>query len=120
MNCNDYTSFTASDLDERRKVEILEYKKNSNNFTKAQNFSFLSRGNSYVTKRTFAKQTPLVTDPNVQNLPVVGDAALQCEGVVQQRCQPTYNSDVPGKPNVICRNDGTPLTRYNYKPSYGT
>jgi len=71
-------------------------------------------------KRTYAKQTGLVTDPNTQNLASVGDAALQCEGAAEPRCVPTVNSDIPGKPDIICKDDNVPLIRYNYKPTYGS
>ena len=89
--------------------------------TKAQRFSFLSRGKSTSTRRTFAKQTPDVTNPNVLNLTTIDNVALQCEGSTQQKCVPIANSDVPGDKNeVICDNDDVPITRLNYKPTYSS
>ena len=60
--------YSTYELDERRKVEILKYKNNSAQLTKAQQYSMASR-NALTRKKSWATQTQTYTDPNVDKLP---------------------------------------------------
>jgi titin len=102
-------------LDERRKAEILKYKKNGAQMSKAQQYSMLSR-NALTHKKTWATQTQTYTNPNVNNLP-----ERESEGVtVALECnQPpvlyslTSDCDVPGPVIPLYIDAKIPL--YNYK-----
>jgi len=102
-------------LDERRKTEILKYKKNGAQMSKAQQYSMLSR-NALTRKKSWATQTQTYTNPNVNNLP-----ERESEGVtVALECnQPpvlyslTSDCDVPGPVIPLYIDAKIPL--YNYK-----
>jgi len=103
-------------LDQRRKVEILKYKGNSAQLSQAQQYSMLSR-NVFTRKKSWATQTQTYTNPNVNNLPEIKNAAgttvaLQCNqpNVI---CSLTSDSDVPGPVIPLCIDESVPL--YNYK-----
>ena len=63
---------TRADLSEKRKAVIFQYKNNSAGFSKKQQFSRLARGLGKPRGKTYATQGYNVTNPNVQNLPLVG------------------------------------------------
>ena len=77
--------FSTYELDQRRKVEILKYKKNSAQMSRAQQYSMVSR-NALTRKKSWATQTQTYTNPNVNNLPevqipingVMSTVGLQC------------------------------------------
>ena len=102
-------------LDERRKTEILKYKKNGAQMSKAQQYSMLSR-NALTRKKSWATQTQTYTNPNVDKLP-----ERESEGVtVALECiQPnvlyslTSDCDVPGPVIPLYIDAKIPL--YNYK-----
>lgn len=102
-------------LDERRKTEILKYKKNGAQMSKAQQYSMLSR-NALTRKKSWATQTQTTTNPNVDKLP-----ERESEGVtVALECiQPnvlyslTSDCDVPGPVIPLYIDAKIPL--YNYK-----
>jgi hypothetical protein len=117
-------------LDQRRKAEILKYKTNGAQMSKAQQYSMASR-NALTRKKSWATQTQTYTNPNVDNLPetqipidgVLRTVSLQCSNQPAIRCSLTSGSDVPGPVIQLCFNPQIPL--YNYKmqvtyPSGGT
>lgn len=112
-------SYSTYELDQRRKAEILKYKKNGAQLSQAQQYSMASR-NALTRKKAWATQTQTYTNPNVDNLPeikipinsVMRTVSLQCNGPAN-RCSLTSDSDVPGPVIPLCINDNVPL--YNYK-----
>lgn len=117
---NTPTPYSTYALDQRRKAEILKYKKNSAQMTKAEQYSMASR-NALTRKKSWATQTETYTNPNVDNLPeiqipidnVLTTVSLQCNQPIV-RCSLTSDSNVPGPVIPLCINTRVPL--YNYKP----
>lgn len=99
-------------LDERRKAEIFKYTKNANQMSKKQMYANIARGRSYAKKQTWATQSLTYTNPNVQNLPRVGNI-LRCNRSSNVRCAMSYDNNTPGPPTQICLDPNVPL--YNYK-----
>ena len=104
---------TYSKLDERRKCEILKYKKNASNMTKKEQFAAAARG-TLLPKRGFANQTDTTTNPNVAGLTQVGNLLI-CPSR-NKLCSLTTECDVPGKPISLCYDESVPL--YNYVRTY--
>jgi hypothetical protein len=112
--------YSTYQLDERRKTEILKYKKNSAQMTRAQQYSMASR-NALTRKKSWATQTQTYTNPNVDNLPetqvsidgVISTVSLKCNGSATTGCSLTSDSDVPGPVIQLCIDNRVPL--YNYK-----
>jgi len=112
--------FSTYELDQRRKVEILKYKKNSAQMSRAQQYSMASR-NALTRKKAWATQTQTYTNPNVDNLPevqipmngVISTVGLQCN-LSNDPCGLTSGCDVPGPVIPLCFDPSVPL--YNYKP----
>jgi len=100
-------------LDERRKCEILKYKKNSSQITKKERYAAAARG-TLLPKRGFAIQTDTITNPNVANLPVRGNFFV-CPSSTKN-CSLTTECDVPGPAIPLCYNPEIPL--YNYVRTY--
>jgi hypothetical protein len=102
---NPYSSgkFTKTQLDMRRKAEILKYSPNksatqTNNLTKKELFALLAKGNSTVSQSLLDK------------------ARIQC-AVESQTPMPTSSSDVPGPVTYLYTDETVPL--YNYS-NYNT
>jgi hypothetical protein len=112
--------YSTRELDERRKAEILKYKNNSSNMSKAQQYSMASR-NALTRKKSWATQTQTYTNPNVDNLPeikipingVFQTVSLRCNNT-NPKCGRTSDCDVPGPVIPLCDDTRVPL--YNYKP----
>ena len=104
---------TPKQLDERRKCEILKYKKNSSKMTKKEQYAAAARG-TLLSKRGFATQTDTITNPNVANLPMIGNVFI-CPSPTQ-KCSITTDCDVPGPAVPLCYNPEIPL--YNYVRTY--
>lgn len=109
----DRAILTPAQLDERRKCEILKYKKNSSQMTKKEQYAAAARG-TLLPKRGFAMQTDTITNPNVANLPMVGNVFV-CPSPTQ-KCSLTTDCDVPGPAIPLCYNPEVPL--YNYIRTY--
>ena len=107
---------TPEQLDMRRKAEIFKYKKNSSELTKKQKYSLLANGINIYKKRSWATQSQDYTNPNVNNLPQIGNTLLcgtDSPGAqALAYCSPTTNNDVPGPIKEICYDKHIPLTRY--------
>ena len=99
-------------LNERRKAEVFLYKKNANPITKKQQYSNFSKGRNYTGKQSWATQTEIYTNPNVQNLPQIG-YTLICSSKNNIPCAMSYDNDTPGPSIPICMRPNVPL--YNYK-----
>jgi hypothetical protein len=116
---NGLPPYSTYKLDERRKTEILKYKKNSAQMSRAQQYSMASR-NALTRKKSWATQTQTYTNPNVDNLPetqipingVMRTVSLNCNGP-KNHCSLTSDCDVPGPVIQICVDTTVPL--YNYK-----
>lgn len=107
------TVITYDKLDERRKCEILKYKKNASNMTKKEQFAAAARG-SLMSKRGFAIQTDTITNPNIAGLTQVGNLFV-CPSRTKP-CSLTTECDVPGPPISLCYDADVPL--YNYVRTY--
>ena len=104
---------TYAKLDERRKCEILKYKKNASNMTKKEQFAAAARG-SLLPKRGFAIQTDTTTNPNIAGLTQIGNVLI-CPSRTKP-CSLTTECDVPGPPISLCYDESVPL--YNYVRTY--
>ena len=104
---------TYNKLDERRKCEILKYKKNASNMTKKEQFAAAARG-TLLPKRGFAIQTDTATNPNIAGLTQVGNLFV-CPSR-SKPCSLTTECDVPGPPISLCYDESVPL--YNYVRTY--
>lgn len=118
----DVKSYSTYALDERRKVEILKYKKNSAQLSKAQQYSMMSR-NALTRKKSWATQTQTYTDPNVDKLPEIQNAgvtvALKCNQPIVP-CSLTSDCDVPGPVILLCIDESVPLYNYKMQVTYAT
>ena len=120
LNPTPVRAYSTRELDERRKAEILKYKNNSSNMSKAQQYSMASR-NALTRKKSWATQTQTYTNPNVDNLPeikipinsVFQTVSLKCNNA-NNKCGRTSDCDVPGPVIPLCDYPSVPL--YNYKP----
>ena len=119
-----------------RKGNILQYKKNSSNLTKKQQYSQLAQGKWHYRKTWATQSANGYTNPNTNNLQRVNSETVELfpnsenpvfiqdfgtlvcgtlenpvTGVVitqpsKPNCHPTTDSDVPGKITELCWNDG--------------
>ncbi len=129
---------TREDLSEKRKAVIFQYKNNSAGFSKKQQFSRLARGLGKPRGKTYATQGYNVTNPNVQNLPLVGKnvptvvengagnfvtqdvfmgTTLVCTGANKISGLTTQN-DTPGPTRTITNYPTVPLTNYIVRRTY--
>ena len=129
---------TRADLSEKRKAVIFQYKNNSAGFSKKQQFSRLARGLGKPRGKTYATQGYNVTNPNVQNLPLVGKnvptvvedgsgnfvtqdvfmgTTLVCAGANKISGLTTQN-DTPGPTTTITNYPTVPLTNYIVRRTY--
>ena len=131
------------------KGNILQYKKNSSNITKAQRYGQIARGMWTNRTTTWATQSQTYTNPNTQNLKRVNystipntnipdggvlicgtgtdtdtgtgtDTDKTMIDVLTNRCNPTSASDVPGPITELCYNDGQQTYYPKTKLTYGT
>lgn len=134
----DGSAMTRADLSEKRKAVIFQYKNNSAGFSKKQQFSRLARGLGKPRGKTYATQGYNVTNPNVQNLPLVGKnvptvvedgsgnfvtqdvfmgTTLVCAGANKISGLTTQN-DTPGPTTTITNYPTVPLTNYIVRRTY--
>jgi hypothetical protein len=102
---------SQKNLDERRKWEILQYRKNSESLTKKQKFSQFSKGSISKRGQTFAVQNQSFTNPNLLNLKKINNT-LYCKSG-RNNCSLTTSSDVPGPKKLLCFKPQ--VTLYNLK-----
>lgn len=96
---NDYKqNITNEQYQMRKKSEILQYKNNSDNISSKRLYAQRVRGKR-TSRRGFANQNVLVTNPNVHNLTQDGNTLiLPCNNSIKYT--PTYASDVPPSSTV--------------------
>ena len=111
------TSVPVNDLHMRRKAEILKYKANSAQLTKKQKWAQLVHGGGPLAKKVWATQNDLGSNPNIENLPLVGNV-LQCNGPPLVQCSPSTACDVPGQTIQLCDDPNVPLTNYIVQRTY--
>lgn len=111
-----YTTEYRIQLDERRKAEILKYKKNATNITRNAGLARILRGAGRFRVAGHAIQNQEITDPNVQNLPLIG-TSLICNST-PNNCGSTDGANVPGKIMKLCLNTEVPLTRFRVRRTY--
>jgi hypothetical protein len=111
--CYPSTTFTSTQLDERRKAEILKYQKSVGGLTKSQKYAKAARG-ELLRKKGFAVQTDTYTNPNVSGLPIVGGSIICNRPPVL--CGLTTACNVPGKEMTLCYDQNVPL--YNFTKVY--
>lgn len=110
-NFSSNTFLTDPDIAMRRKAEILNYKKNNSNITKQQYYALLAKGNGPAAKRSWGNQGNINTNPNVNELPQVGNTLFCNTNPII--CAPTSSSDVPGPVMQLCYNPAVPVVGYN-------
>ena len=105
------------ELQMRKKGNVLQYKENSSNLTKTQQYSLIAQGKWTNRTKTWATQgtsrtkndTPVMstlsdyTNPNTHNLTRVGNTLICASPAI--KCVPTSSSDVPGPIIDICYDD---------------
>lgn len=104
---------TYENLNERRKVQILQYPNNATTQTKKHLFSELAQGKRFY-RKTFAVQGYNYSNPNTQNLELVNNTLI-CRRI-NKKCSWTYECDVPGPARQLCYNPD--VTLYMYKKTY--
>ena len=106
---------TPTNLDWRRKAEILKYKQIGNSQTQKQRFKRVATNTLCRRTQTFAVQnlnrTPKFTDPNTKNLAFIGANSLTLPNYTP-RITYTYGADVPGPAKALTPVPDVPLTRY--------
>ena len=114
----------VTDLDMRRKAQILQYTKNQNNPTKKQLWAMLNKG-QLTRKKVWATQGVNYTNPNVNNLNFAENDPntniLQCSPSLAEPLilkTSTTASDVPGPPIDLYLNPDVPLTGYIVQRTY--
>ena len=113
LSCVDYD---YEQLAMRRKAEILKYKGNKTPLTKKQQFSRNVNGNGPLGKKVWATQNDLGSNPNVFNLPQVGNTLILCpndnnDNTNNIKCEPSSSCDVPGN-SILCYDPSVPLVNY--------
>jgi len=110
LSCVDYDQ---EQLNMRRKAEILKYKGNQNPLTKNQQWSRIVNGNGPLAKKVWATQNDLGSNPNVFDLPQVGNTLIECPTEITNTiiCESSSASDVPGN-SVLCYDPSVPLVNY--------
>jgi 6-phosphogluconolactonase (cycloisomerase 2 family) len=78
LSCVDYDVYSQEEFAMRQKAEVLKYKGNKNPLTKKQQFSRNVNGNGPLGKKVWATQNILGSNPNVFNLPQVGNTLILC------------------------------------------
>jgi len=111
------TSVPVNALNMRRKAEILKYKANSAQLTKKQKWAQIVHGGGPLAKKVWATQNALGSNPNIENLPLVGNV-LQCNGSPLVQCSPSTACDVPGPTTQLCDDPNVPLTNYIVQRTY--
>lgn len=111
------TSVPVNALNMRRKAEILKYKTNSAQLTKKQKWAQMVHGGGPLAKKVWATQNDLGSNPNIENLPLVGNV-LQCNGPPLVQCSPSTACDVPGPTTQLCDDPNVPLTNYIVQRTY--
>ena len=119
-----------------RKGNILQYKKNSSNLTKKQQYSLIAQGKWYYRKTWASQSSTGYTNPNTGSLQRVNSETVELfpnsdrpvyvqdfgtlvcgtienpvtgtvtTNAVAPNCHPTTDSNVPGKIMDLCWNDG--------------
>ena len=117
-NFSSDTFLSNPDIAMRRKAEIFKYKKNSANLTKQQQYALLAQGNGPSAKRAWGTQGDAYTNPNTNNLPLVGNTFVCNTNTIV--CSPTSSSDVPGPVMNLCYNPAVPLIGYNQPNRFRT
>ena len=117
---NPITPAQAITIQMQSKGNALQYKKNSSNLTKQQQYALIAQGKWTNRTKTWATQgasssknnTPVMstssdyTNPNTSNLQRVGNTLICSSPAVI--CVPTSSSDVPGPIIDICYDDSLP------------
>ena len=113
LSCVNYDVYSQEEYAMRRKAEILKYKGNETPLTKKQQFSRIVNGNGPLGKKVWATQNDLGSNPNVFNLPQVGNTLILCSTDENEKvkCVPSSASDVPGI-SVLCYDPAVPLVNY--------
>ena len=106
MPMNPITPTVAGVLQMNKKSNILQYKANSSNLTKKQQYSLIAQSKWKNRTKTWATQSMKYTNPNTTNLPKVGNSLICSSPAVI--CVPTSSSDVPGPIIDICYDDSLP------------
>jgi hypothetical protein len=119
------SGITYDDMKMRRKAEVLQYKRNSNQLTKNQKWTMINKG-SMQKKKAWASQGSQSTNSNSRNLPFVPNSSTT---LLYTTTDCSYNStanikisttasDVPGKPMDLYLDPEVPLTNMVVKRTY--
>jgi hypothetical protein len=113
------TIHSESDLSERRKYEILQYKQNQYQETSKQKLVNILKGTSKCNKPSWTIQKPgVVTNPNVLNLPRIGNTLIYNRTINQSKCMSSKRSNIPGKEILLCKKNNIPITMLYTKRNY--
>lgn len=113
------TIYSENELSERRKYEILQYKKNQYQETPKQKLVNILKGTSRCNKQSWTIQKPGVpTNPNVLNLPRIGNTLIYNTTINQSKCISSKRSNIPGKEILLCKKKNVPITMLYTKRTY--
>jgi hypothetical protein len=119
-NTNCINGYSPTELNMRRKAEVLKYKGNENKLTKKQQWSRIINGNGPLGKKTWASQNDLGSNPNIYGLTPTtsgnGTSLNLCAPTEATsssiKCSPSTASDVPGPEVLLCYDPSVPLVGY--------
>ena len=113
------TIYSERDLNERRKYEILQHKQNQYQETSKQKLVKILKGTSKCNKPSWTIQKPGVeTNPNLLNLPRVGNTLIYNTTINQAKCRTSTRSNIPGKEILLCKKDNVPITMLYTRRTY--
>jgi len=113
------TIHSENDLDERRKYEILQHKHNQHQESSKQKLVNILKGTSKCNKPSWTIQKPgTLTNPNVLNLPRIGNTLIYNTKINQSKCVSSTCSNIPGKEILLCKKNNVPITMLFTKRNY--
>ena len=117
--CINVGDHTQTDLDMRRKAEILQYKGNSMKLTKREKYAQIAKGHGPHRKTSWASQSfgAGYTNSNTHGLKREGNTLTCSNTKLKDIKTHSSASDVPGN-TMLNFNMSVPLTRYRVRRMY--
>ena len=118
-SCNVLEDYSQTDLDMRRKAEILQYKGTSMKLTKREKYAQIAKGHGPHRKTSWASQSfgAGYTNPNTHGLAKDGNTLTCSNTELKDIKTHSSASDVPGN-TMLLFDMSIPLTRYRVRRMY--
>jgi hypothetical protein len=114
LSCVNSDLYSQEQIAMRRKAEVLKYKGNQNPLTKKQEWSNIVNGNGPLGKKVWATQNDLGSNPNVFNLPQVGNTLILCPDNKNYTLLTTLTDDINNFGKIVSiSGDGNTLAISN-------